>query len=141
MVGLLNIPIVPDSFGRRSAGSMTDRGGYDYNSVTKNRVNGRDLYSLRATLGFENDWLRGNFIWERFRESDNRSRTGKQLCHRDASPEMVGSESLTARQDSSRQNRKRLALRQALFSTGRSEERRVGEECGSTCRYRGSPVH
>src|SRR3546814_20552935 len=43
------------------------------------------------------------------------------------SPEMVGSESLTARQDSSRQNRKLLALRQALFSTGckagsRSEE-------------------
>src|SRR3546814_1378073 len=108
MVGLLNIPIVPDSFGRRSAGSMTDRGGYDYNSVTKNRVNGRDLYSLRATLGFENDWLRGNFIWERFRESDNRSRTGKQLCHRDASPEMVGSESLTARQDRSEEHTSEL---------------------------------
>src|SRR3546814_16475231 len=24
---------------------------------------------------------------------------------------------------------------------GRSEERRVGEECGSTCRSRGSPYH
>src|SRR3546814_6666259 len=88
---MLNIPIVRDSFGLRIAGSMTDRDGYDYNSVTKNRINGRDLYSLRATLGFENDWLRGSFIWERFRESDNRSRTGKQLCHRDDSPDMIGS--------------------------------------------------
>ncbi|MCW0198841.1 TonB-dependent receptor, partial [Sphingopyxis sp.] len=68
--------------------------------------------------GFENDWLRGNFIWERFRESDNRSRTGKQLCHRDASPEMVGSASLSARQTTDIQNSKLLALRQALFSTG-----------------------
>jgi len=91
LVGMLNIPIVPDAFGLRIAGSLTDLDGYDYNSVTKNRVNGRDLYSLRATLGFENDWLRGNFIWERFRENDNRSRTGKQLCHRDDSPDMIGS--------------------------------------------------
>ncbi|WP_447953424.1 TonB-dependent receptor plug domain-containing protein [Sphingopyxis chilensis] len=91
MVGMLNIPIVPDALGLRIAGSMTDRDGYDYNSVTKNRVNGRDLWSLRTTLGFENDWLRGNFIWERFREKDNRSRTGKQLCHRDDSPDMIGS--------------------------------------------------
>ncbi len=93
MSGMLNIPIVPDAFGLRIAGSMTDRDGYDYNSITKNHVNGRDLYSLRATLGFENDWLRGNLIWERFHENDNRSRTGKQLCHRDDSPTMIGSTS------------------------------------------------
>lgn len=91
MTAMLNVPIVPDQLGLRIAGAMTDRDGYDYNSVTKNRINGRDLYSLRATLGFENEWLRGNFIWERFREDDNRSRTGKQLCHRDESPEMIGS--------------------------------------------------
>ncbi|SBV34529.1 TonB-dependent receptor [uncultured Sphingopyxis sp.] len=91
MVGMLNIPIVPDAFGLRVAGAMTQRDGYDYNSITDNRINGRDLYSLRATLGFENDWLRGSFIWERFREDDNRSRTGKQLCHRDESPDVIGS--------------------------------------------------
>ena len=118
MSGMLNIPIVPDHFGLRIAGSLTDRDGYDYNSVTKNRVNGRDLYSLRATLGFENDWLRGNVVWERFRENDNRSRTGKQLCHRDASPEMIGS-TPTAQTDfpiwgPGTYN----PLRQALFSTG-----------------------
>ncbi|HEX2813642.1 MULTISPECIES: TonB-dependent receptor domain-containing protein [Sphingopyxis] len=115
MVGMLNIPIVPDSFGLRIAGSMTDRDGYDYNSVTKNRVNGRDLYSLRATLGFENDWLRGNFIWERFREDDNRSRTGKQLCHRDDSPETIGSTSVIG---SDNGVERWHGARAALFSTG-----------------------
>jgi outer membrane receptor protein involved in Fe transport len=91
MTGMLNIPIVPDAFGVRIAGAMTDRDGYDYNSNTQNRVNGRDLWSLRTTLGFDNSVVKGNFIWERFREDDNRSRTGKQLCHRDESPDMIGS--------------------------------------------------
>src|SRR3546814_2427795 len=86
MVGMLNVPIVTDILGLRIAGSMTNRDGYDYNSVTKNRINGRDLYSFRTTLAFEPEpWLRANVVWERFREDDNRSRTGKQLCHRDAS--------------------------------------------------------
>jgi len=116
MVGMLNIPIVPDAFGLRIAGAMTNRDGYDYNSVTKNQINGRDLYSLRATLGFENDLVRGNFIWERFREDDNRSRTGKQLCHRDDSPEMIGATSTAASSDALSQMMR--AQRSGLFSTG-----------------------
>src|SRR3546814_3605586 len=32
-------------------------------------------------------------------------------------------------------------VRQALRDEGRSEERRVGKECVSTCRYRWSPYH
>ena len=121
MVGMLNIPIVPDAFGLRIAGSMTDRDGYDYNSVTKNQINGRDLYSLRATLGFENDWLRGNFIWERFREHDNRSRTGKQLCHRDDSPDMIGSTVIRKTYTNPVQNAqfgKLNEVRAGMFSTG-----------------------
>src|SRR3546814_3768493 len=43
LVGMLNVPLVTDILGVRLAGSMTQRSGYDYNSVTKNRVNGRDL--------------------------------------------------------------------------------------------------
>ncbi|ODU29130.1 TonB-dependent receptor [Sphingopyxis sp. SCN 67-31] len=117
MVGMLNIPIVPDAFGLRVAGSMTDRDGYDYNSVTKNRINGRDLYSLRATLGFENEWLRGNFIWERFHENDNRSRTGKQLCHHDDSPDMIGS-TPTREANPSAIYANYQGLRAAMFSTG-----------------------
>ncbi|MGV7120838.1 TonB-dependent receptor domain-containing protein [Sphingopyxis sp. 550A] len=118
MSGMLNIPIVPDHFGLRIAGSLTDRDGYDYNSVTKNRVNGRDLYSLRATLGFENDWLRGNVVWERFRENDNRSRTGKQLCHRDDSPEMIGSTPTADTNYPGYDPGLYTPLRQGLFSTG-----------------------
>jgi len=117
MVAMLNVPIVPDALGLRVAGSMTDRDGYDYNSVTKNRINGRDLWSLRTTLGFENDWLRGNVVWERFRESDNRSRTGKQLCHRDDSPDMIGS--TPTRQANPPALFARIQeQRAALFSTG-----------------------
>ena len=117
MVGMLNIPIVPDHFGLRVAGSMTDRDGYDYNSITNNRINGRDLWSLRTTLGFENDLVRGNFIWERFRENDNRSRTGKQLCHRDDGPEVIGSTPTDSGVTSGLAGQMRLQ-RTALFSTG-----------------------
>src|SRR3546814_20358338 len=34
-----------------------------------------------------------------------------------------------------------LALLRLLVGAGRSEERRVGKECVSTCRYRWSPYH
>jgi outer membrane receptor protein involved in Fe transport len=116
---MVNVPLVEDKLAVRVAGALTNRDGYDYNSVTKNPVNGRDLWSLRTTVAFEpTPWLRANLIWERFREDDNRSRTGKQLCHHDDSPDVVGSESLTARQNTSPQNSRLLALRQALFSTG-----------------------
>src|SRR3546814_15570559 len=35
----------------------------------------------------------------------------------------------------------KLLLRQLHVRLGRSEERRVGKECVSTCRYRGSTKH
>ena len=117
LTAMLNVPIVPDELGIRVAGAMTDRDGYDYNSVTQNRINGRDLYSLRATLGFEKPWIRGSFIWERFRENDNRSRTGKQLCHRDDSPDMIGS-TPTRQTNPFGQFIPLQEMRAALFSTG-----------------------
>lgn len=81
LTAMLNVPIAKDVLGIRVAGSMTDRDGYDFNRATQNRINGRDLWSLRTTVAFEPaPWLRANAIWERFREKDNRSRTGKQLC-------------------------------------------------------------
>jgi outer membrane receptor protein involved in Fe transport len=114
MVGMLNVPIIDDVLGVRVAGSTTQRDGYDYNLTTQNRVNGRDLWSLRSTVGFEPaSWLRANFVWEHFQEKDDRSRTGKQLCHRDAGPEMVGNTSTAPSA-----NRPTSVLRQALFSQG-----------------------
>ncbi|MGB7411115.1 MAG: TonB-dependent receptor [Sphingopyxis granuli] len=87
----LNVPLVGDVLALRLAGSMTTRDGFDYNDTTKNRINGRDLWTGRASLAFEPElWFRANLIWERFNEDDNRSRTGKQLCHRDDGPTHVG---------------------------------------------------
>ncbi|HEX5775472.1 MAG TPA: TonB-dependent receptor [Caulobacteraceae bacterium] len=88
---MVNIPLAQDKLAIRLAGALTDRVGYDFNSITGNPVNGRDLWSARLTLGFEPiETFRGNFIWERFEEDDDRLRTGKQLCHRDDGPLLVG---------------------------------------------------
>jgi iron complex outermembrane receptor protein len=115
LVGMLNIPLVDGVLGVRLAGSTTQRDGYDYNSVTKNPVNGRDLYSIRATVGFEPaPWFRSNFIWEHFNENDNRSRTGKQLCHRDESKFTIGSTQVVTNPDDPLD----AVLRPALFSLG-----------------------
>src|SRR3546814_15742645 len=88
---MLNVPLVDDVLAVRVAGSMTSRSGYDYNATTKNDINGRDLWSLRTTVAFEPaPWFRANLIWERFNENDNRSRTGKLLCHREDGPTHIG---------------------------------------------------
>lgn len=95
MTAMLNVPIATDVLGVRVAGSMTQRSGYDFNLTTGNKINGRDLWSLRTTVAFEPEpWFRANLVWERFSENDNRSRTGKQLCHRDEGPEQIGGVSL-----------------------------------------------
>ncbi|HEX6859555.1 MAG TPA: TonB-dependent receptor [Caulobacteraceae bacterium] len=84
---MVNIPIIEDKLAVRIAGAFTDRQGYDFNALTNNAVNGRDLWSARLTVAFNpTERIRSNLIWERFNEDDNRSRTGKQLCHRDNGP-------------------------------------------------------
>lgn len=80
---MLNVPIT-DTLAVRVAGAMTKRQGFDYNTYTRQHVNGRDLWSTRATIEWEpSDNFKANFIWQHFEEDDNRSRTGKQLCTRD----------------------------------------------------------
>jgi len=83
--GFVNVPIIEDVLAVRLAGALTDRQGYDYNARTKHAINGRDLWSGRLSVGYEpNERIRADLIWERFNEDDDRSRTGKQLCHHDA---------------------------------------------------------
>ena len=90
---IVNLPLIDGKLGLRIAGAFTNREGYDYNSITGNQVNGRDMWTGRLSLGFQpTDWFRGNLVYERFSENDNRSRTGKQLCHRDDGPAYVGSQ-------------------------------------------------
>ncbi|ULQ48076.1 TonB-dependent receptor [Flagellatimonas centrodinii] len=111
---VINIPVVEGMLGLRVAGAYTSRDGYDFNTITGNSINGRDLWTGRVTLGFQpTDWMRGSLIWEHFNEDDNRSRTGKQLCHRDDGPTHVGA------QPTSDPNFPRYdLLLPAVFSTG-----------------------
>lgn len=88
--GMLNVPIT-DTLGFRVAGAWTKRDGFDYNTFTDKRVNGRELWSTRASVQWEpSDRFRANVIWQHFEENDNRSRTGKQLCTTDPGPDKVG---------------------------------------------------
>ncbi|MGE5564975.1 MAG: TonB-dependent receptor domain-containing protein [Parcubacteria group bacterium] len=114
---MVNVPLVEDKLAIRFAGAMTDRQGYDYNSVTKNHVNGRDLWSARVTVGFNpTENFRANLLWERFNEDDNRSRTGKQLCHRDPGIETINGHSLLGPDPSFAEWES--IMRPALFSQG-----------------------
>src|SRR5262249_40946689 len=116
--GFINVPLIEDVLAVRFAGSLTDRQGYDYNSVTQNQVNGRDLWSGRLSIGFEpTEHIRADLIWERFNEDDNRSRTGKQLCHRDPGPDMIGDTPILTHPHDVGSRLSQL-LRPALFSQG-----------------------
>ena len=88
--GMINVPLT-DTLAVRAAGALTSRDGFDYNSFTQKRVNGRELWSTRTSIAWEpGDRFRANAIWQHFKEDDNRSRTGKQLCARDEGPATVG---------------------------------------------------
>jgi len=94
--GMLNVPL-GDTLGIRLAGAWTSREGFDYNTFTKQDVNGRNLWSTRAIVQWKpGDDFRANLIWQHFQENDNRSRTGKQLCTRDPGPTKVGNTTVTS---------------------------------------------
>jgi outer membrane receptor protein involved in Fe transport len=83
--GMINLPLVDDKVALRLAGAWTKRAGYSTNQITGNQIDGRDLWSTRLSLRFTpTDKLEANLIWEHFQEDDDRIRSGKQLCHRDA---------------------------------------------------------
>lgn len=93
--GMLNIPLA-DTLGFRVAGTMTKRDGFDYNSFFGTRINGRDLWSTRATLAWEpSERFKANVIWQHFEEDDNRARSTKQLCTTDPGASQVGSVTIT----------------------------------------------
>jgi iron complex outermembrane receptor protein len=93
--GMVNVPL-GDTLGIRVAGAWTSREGFDYNTFTKRDVNGRNLWSTRATVQWKpSDQFRANLIWQHFDEDDDRARTGKQLCHTDPGPDTVGSVTIT----------------------------------------------
>jgi iron complex outermembrane receptor protein len=79
--GMINFPVVEDVVALRLAGAWTQRQGYAVNEQTGSQIDGRDLWSTRASLRFEpNDWISANLVYEHFEEDDDRLRSGKQLC-------------------------------------------------------------
>jgi len=88
--GMINIPIVDDELDIRIAGEWTKRQGYSFNETSGNRIDGRDLWSGRVTIGLNptND-LQMYLVWEHFSESDDRLRSAKQLCKTDYGPGFV----------------------------------------------------
>ena len=81
--GMVNVPI-GEKLALRLAGSKLTRDGFAQNTITGQDIDGRDLYSVRATLAFEpTDRFRGFVMYEHFEEDDNRLRSGKQLCKKD----------------------------------------------------------
>jgi len=85
--GMVNLPIVDDRFDVRLAGEWTKRQGYSFNEYNDNRIDGRDLWSGRLTIGMKpTEHLQMYFVWEHFSEDDNRLRSSKQLCKTDPGP-------------------------------------------------------
>jgi len=89
--GMLNLPIVDDRLDLRVAGEWTKRNGYTTNELTGNSVDGRDLWSGRATVAWKpTAKLQTTLMWEHFSEDDDRMRTAKQLCKTAPIPTEVG---------------------------------------------------
>ena len=88
--GMINLPIVDDRLDIRLAGEWTKRDGYSFNAITDSPIDGRDLWSSRATIRFKpTENLTADFVWEHFQENDDRMRSSKQLCKRDNGPDTV----------------------------------------------------
>jgi len=89
--GMINLPIVDDRLDIRLAGEWTKRQGYSLNESTNERIDGRDLWSGRLTIGWKPfEKLQTYFVWEHFQESDDRIRSSKQLCKTDPTPTEIG---------------------------------------------------
>ena len=89
--GMINLPLVDGKAAFRLAGAWTKREGYATNQMTGEQIDGRDLWSVRATLGFEpTDAISAYLTFEHFQEDDDRLRSGKQLCKKAPSPTEIG---------------------------------------------------
>ena len=87
---MVNVPILDDRMDLRVAGEWTKRDGYSINKITGDPIDGRDLWSMRATLSYKPSAnLRAYLVWEHFDENDDRMRTAKQLCKTDIPPTVI----------------------------------------------------
>src|SRR6185312_4409999 len=88
--GMINIPLIDDRADLRIAGEWTKRQGYSFNDLTQQRIDGRDLWSGRITLGLKPaENLKATLVWEHFSEDDDRMRTSKQTCKKAPTPDHI----------------------------------------------------
>jgi iron complex outermembrane receptor protein len=81
--GMVNVPI-GDMIGARVAGYYLKRDGYTKNLFDGNRIDDREMYSIRGSLRFEpTDTTTIDLVGQYFHERDNRLRIQKQQCQRD----------------------------------------------------------
>ncbi len=88
---MVNVPIIDDKLDIRVAGEWTKRQGYSFNESDDDRIDGRDLWSGRVSIGMKpTENLQMYLVWEHFSEDDDRIRSAKQLCKTDPGPGEVG---------------------------------------------------
>ena len=85
-----NMPL-GDMFAARVAGYWTRNDGFGTNTYNGDRIDGRNLGSVRATLMFTpNSHFSAWLMYQHDGENDDRNLTGKQLCIKDPGPATVG---------------------------------------------------
>jgi outer membrane receptor protein involved in Fe transport len=88
--GFINVPIAKGLLDFRLAGMGLKRDGDQYNAELNDHIDGRDLYSYRASLAFTpTSRFRANLMWEHYQEDDNRFGM-KYVCAKDPGPTSVG---------------------------------------------------
>jgi iron complex outermembrane receptor protein len=91
--GAVNIPL-GERVALRVAGLSLQRDGmienlYKGSDVASDSVDGRDLFSIRATISAEiTDTTSAYFMWERFSENDTRARITNQRCNPTSTPQL-----------------------------------------------------
>ena len=94
--GMVNVPVVDELLSLRLAASTFARNGFVTNILNGEKIDGRDMYSFRASVGFTpTENLSAYLTWQRFREDDDRLSTGKGVCVGDPGPASVGGVAIT----------------------------------------------
>lgn len=88
--GFVNIPF-GDVWALRLAGMGLKRTGFQTNVLNDTSIDGRELWSTRATLSFTpTEHFRSFLMWEHFGENDDRDGGLRGLCIKDPGPTSVG---------------------------------------------------
>lgn len=90
VVGVGNLPL-GEMLSLRVAGEYQGRDGTVSNILTGNSVNGRNIWSTRATLAFDPfEQLHFSLMWQHFDEADDRNNNARTLCQNDPGPSVIG---------------------------------------------------